>query len=260
MDPETTEEAVAPAPETDVTATPEPVETITPIEQTPEVPATPKTFTQEELDRLLTRERAKARRHVEREFTSRVEQPRAANITNDQFAQLTPDQQIDFLANYKANEMVQQQEALRQRTTVDATYEDRAEAARDKYDDFNQVAHGDHWSPTPGMTEAIKTSDIGPDLAYYLGSNPKEASRIAALSPVQQIREIGKIEAKIENTSIVPVKRTSSAPAPITPVTPRASLPVVDTTDPRSTSEMSPDRWIEAENARVRARYKAQHG
>jgi hypothetical protein len=47
------------------------------------------------------------------------------------------------------------------------------------------------------MAETIKSSDIGPDLAYWLGSNPKEADRISRLSPLLQAREIGKIEAKI---------------------------------------------------------------
>jgi hypothetical protein len=34
-----------------------------------------------------------------------------------------------------------------------------------------------------------------------LGKNPTEATRIAALSPVQQIKEIGKIESKLATTT-----------------------------------------------------------
>ena len=107
------------------------------------------------------------------------------------------------------------------------------------------------------MAETIQYSDIGPDLAYWLGSNPKEADRIARLSPIMQAREIGKIEANI--TSNPPAKKTSSAPAPIAPVSARASgAPAYDTTDPRSVKSMSTSEWIEAERLRQIKKYEAQ--
>jgi hypothetical protein len=42
------------------------------------------------------------------------------------------------------------------------------------------------------MAETIQSSDIGPELAYYLGTNPKEADRISRLHPLAQAKEIGK--------------------------------------------------------------------
>jgi hypothetical protein len=99
------------------------------------------------------------------------------------------------------------------------------------------------------MAEAIRAADNGPDVLYYLGSNPKEAERISRLPPAIQAKEIGKIEAKLDNDP--PVKKSSSAPAPISPVTARksgsASFP---TTDPRSVSAMSTSDWINAERQR----------
>ena len=107
------------------------------------------------------------------------------------------------------------------------------------------------------MAETIKASDMGPDLAYWLGTTPKEADRISRLSPLLQAREIGKIEAKLAASP--PVKPTTSAPAPITPVTARASgNPSYDTTDPRSTKTMSASEWIEAERARQMRKMQAQ--
>ena len=99
------------------------------------------------------------------------------------------------------------------------------------------------------MAETIKASDLGPDLAYWLGSNPKEADRISRLSPLLQAREIGKIEAKITAEPVQ--KKTSTAPDPIRPVTARAvNSGVTDTTDPRSVKTMSTSDWIAAERQR----------
>ena len=108
------------------------------------------------------------------------------------------------------------------------------------------------------MAQTIQSSDIGPDMAYYLGSNPKEAERISRLSPLQQAKELGKIEAKLADNP--PVKKTSNAPAPIAPVTARSSSgsPAYDTTDPRSLKSMSTSEWIEAERQRQIKKYEAQ--
>jgi hypothetical protein len=106
------------------------------------------------------------------------------------------------------------------------------------------------------MAETIKASDIGPDLAYWLGSNPKEADRISRLSPLLQAREIGKIEAKLSFDP--PKKKTTSAPEPIRPVGARTANPgVIDTTDPRATQTLSTSDWIAAERKRQIAKAQA---
>ncbi len=101
--------------------------------------------------------------------------------------------------------------------------------------------------------------EIGPDIAYFLGSNPKEADRISRLSPFLQAKEIGKIEAKVAASP--PTKKPSSAPAPIQPVAARASgAPAYDTTDPRSIKAMSTSDWIAAERQRQVKAWEAKHG
>jgi hypothetical protein len=107
------------------------------------------------------------------------------------------------------------------------------------------------------MAQTIQASDIGPEVAYYLGANPKEADRISRLAPFVQAKEIGRIEAKLATDP--PVKRTTSAPAPISPVTARSTGgPAYDTTDPRSTKTMTDSQWIEADRARQRKKWEAQ--
>ena len=106
------------------------------------------------------------------------------------------------------------------------------------------------------MAQSIQASDAGPDVLYYLGSNPKEADRIARLAPILQAKEIGKLEASLASNP--PVKKTSTAPAPIAPVTARsAGSNQYDTTDPRSTKSMSTSEWIEAERMRQIKKYEA---
>ena len=126
-----------------------------------------------------------------------------------------------------------------------------------QYDDFEQVAYNPNLSVTEAMAHSIQASDIGPDVLYWLGSNPNEAARISRMSPILQAKEIGKIEASMASNP--PVRKTSTAPAPIAPVTARSNgAPRYDTTDPRSTKSMSTSEWIEAERLRQIKKYEAQ--
>jgi hypothetical protein len=160
------------------------------------------------------------------------------------------------LAEQKAQELVARRDAAQQQTAVLEAYQDREEDARVKYDDFEQVAYNPNLRVTDAMAQTIQASEIGPDVIYYLGTNPKEADRISRLPVLLQAKEIGKLEAKL--VSDPPVKRTSTAPAPIAPVNARTSgSNSFDTTDPRSIKSMSTSEWIEAERQRQIKKYEA---
>ena len=242
----------APAPE--VTATPE---TEVQTSETPEVVS--KTFTQEELDAAIGKRLAREQRKWEREQTQRQSEQqtlRSAPVSSpDQFE--STEAYAEALALQKAQELVAKRDAEKQRSEVLESYHDKEEEARGKYEDFEQVAYNPKLPITNVMAETIQSSDVGPELAYYLGSNPKEADRISRMSPLGQAKEIGKIEAKLADNP--PIKRTTSAPAPISPVTARSTgSPAYDTTDPRSTKTMTDSQWIEAERARQRKKWEAQ--
>ena len=234
---------------------PEQVETASPATEveTPEekpVEAT-KTFTQEELDAAIGKRLAREQRKWERMQAQKAAvtpPPATADAPSlDQFD--SPEAYADALATQKAHQLLQQQEAQRQQAQFLEAYHEKEEEARNKYDDFEQVAYNPSLPITSVMAQTIQASDVGPDVAYYLGTNPKEADRISKLSPFLQAKEIGRIEAQVAVNPVV--KRTTSAPAPITPVTARASgNPSYDTTDPRSTKTMSTSEWIEAERRR----------
>jgi len=245
----------APAPE--VTATQEAI-------QTPEVADEAKepsrVFTQEELDAAIGKRLAREQRKWEREQTQRQAEAQTlrapANVPPvDQFE--SPEAYADALAYQKAEQLLAQREEARQQSAILETYHEKEEEARSKYDDFEQVAYNPKLPITNVMAQTIQASDIGPEVAYYLGANPKEADRISRLAPFVQAKEIGRIEAKLATDP--PVKRTTSAPAPISPVTARSTgSPAYDTTDPRSTKTMTDSQWIEAERARQIKKLQAQ--
>ena len=245
----------APAPE--VTATSEnAVNAPVVAENQPDQPAS-KTFTQEELDAAIGKRLAREQRKWEREQAARQTVPVAPKEVPsiDNFE--SPDAYAEALALKKAEELLIQRDRQKEQAEIVEAYGEREEKARDKYDDYEDVVYNPKLRITDVMAETIQHSDIGPDLAYWLGSNPKEADRIARLSPIMQAREIGRIEVKLTDNPTV--KKTTSAPTPISPVTARSSgSPSHDTTDPRSIKTMSTSEWIEAERNRQIRKYEAQ--
>lgn len=236
---------ITPAPEQAATAAPE-----TAVE-TPEADRPNKTFTQEELDAAIGKRLAREQRKWEREQALRASQALPAASaelpTADQFDSV--DAYAEALATKKAEELLATRDIKRQQVEMQARYLERVDEAIEKYTDFTQVVENPALHITPVMADTIRTSDVGPDVAYYLGSNPREAERIAALAPFLQAKEIGKLEAKM--LSNPPVKRSTSAPPPIAPVNARGgNTSAYDTTDPRSIKTMSTSEWIEAERQR----------
>jgi len=247
----------APAPE--VTATPENAENAPEVVETQNEQVEEKKYSQAEIDAMIGKRLAREQRKWEREQQQRAAETQIVKApsatTADQFE--SPEAYAEALAYQKAEELIAKREAAKQQSAVLESYQEREEAARDKYDDFEQVAYNPKLPITNVMAETIQSSDIGPELAYYLGSNPKDAERISRMSPLAQAKEIGKIEAKL--AADPPVKRTTSAPAPIKPVAARSTgAPALDTTDPRSIKTMTDSQWIEAERARQIKKLQAQ--
>lgn len=89
-----------------------------------------------------------------------------------------------------------------------------------KYADFEEKVTSEALQLTPFMANAIfenESMDVQVEIAYSLANNPREAARIAKLSPMRQAAEIGKLELKLSEPKPVK-KQPSAAPAPIKPV------------------------------------------
>ena len=239
-----------PAPELEATAAPPDSES-----STPEIADAAKTFSQEEVDALISKRLAREQRKWER--TQKATQSEAPKEVPSADTFESTEAYADALAERKAQELVARREAEKQQIELLDAYHDREEEARTKYEDFEQVAYNPKLRITDVMAETIRTSDIGPEIAYFLGQNPKDADRISRLSPLSQAKEIGKIEVKL--ASDPPARKTTSAPDPIRPVAARnATNPSYDTTDPRSIKSMSTSEWIEAERQRQIRKLQAQ--
>ena len=246
--------AEAPAPEQVATAVPEP-EIAAPVEAQPE---SPKSFSQEELDAAIGKRLAREQRKWERE-ARQAEAPKPVpveHVTPEQYT--TTEEYVEALTTSKAQQIVQQQQYAKQQQELLGSYHEKEEDARGRYEDFEQVAYNPKLPITDVMAQTIQAADNGPDIAYYLGTNPKEADRIARLTPILQAKEIGRLEAKVASEPAT--KRTSSAPAPISPVTARGGHSgSFDTTDPRSVKTMTTSQWIDAERARQVKKQEARN-
>lgn len=131
----------------------------------------------------------------------------------------------------RKNESNNQQQAanFEQQERV-ANFNDGLDEAREKYEDFDEVWNNDTPVSQP-MADAILESENAGEVAYYLGSHPKEATRISSMrSPMRQAAEIGKIEQKLSTPK---PKRTTKAPPPITPLKGGGSVK-------KSVTEMTP--------------------
>ncbi len=82
--------------------------------------------------------------------------------------------------------------------------------------DFEKIAMNPELAVTGEMLEALAECDDPVGVMYHLGQHKDVAADIAALSPVQQMREIARLDIKGVKP-IKPVKITASSP-PISPV------------------------------------------
>lgn len=122
----------------------------------------------------------------------------------------------------QAERSVKQAEEQRKQSAMESWRETEADS-RKKYDDFDAVAYG-QFPVSAIMADMIQESEIGGDLLYHLGSNTEVSEKISRMQPAQAIKEMTRLEMKLEGemnrkaleTPSDPPK--SNAPPPINPV------------------------------------------
>ena len=97
------------------------------------------------------------------------------------------------------------------------------------------------------MAEFISESDLGADVAYFLGKNPAKAAEIAGLTPMKAARELSRIESEL---AARPKATPSKALEPISPVGVRGKAS--SSSLPSDSDDI--DTWMRKEQARMRAR------
>lgn len=120
--------------------------------------------------------------------------------------------EVKFLQKEHAHMVQDQRKVMEQKVQK---FTDFRTQSTGKYEDFEEVVGS---VPLNDVTlDALMESDMGTEVAYFLGQNPKEARRIFGLPEKAMLKEIGKLEAKI---SMPPVKANTitGAPSPIKPL------------------------------------------
>lgn len=251
--------APASAPESGATAASEDADTGTQVgsDEPAQDEQEPKTFTQEELDKIVQERVAKAERKARRELEAKAaEAQRPANYAppdRNQFPAGDAGDQAFWNASvdYTADLKVMQREQQKQEVQTKTVYQEREESVREKYPDFTEVTqlHPSKGGPaiTPLMADVIYKSEYGPEIAYHLGKNVNESHRIYEMDPIDQVREMTKLEVKMAGKN--PAKKVSSAPEPIKPIAGAATThPKYGVEDPRSDKTMSHAEWIAQRN------------
>lgn len=119
----------------------------------------------------------------------------------------------ETMADFKRTTLQEQaQQAEAQAIALrDQAFQGRVNEFAEKAPDYHQVVTNPNLQITPLMADAIKESETGAAIAYYLGKNPQEAARIASMSPLQQATAIGRLEEKVA----LPQQRQTQAPPPV---------------------------------------------
>lgn len=130
------------------------------------------------------------------------------------------------LKDYEAKQKTASQQE--QHKKILTAWEEKAEAAGAKYDDFDEIVG--ELQPNNPLVMAIMREENGADVAYFLGKNPKEASKLMGLDPIDQILSVGRLAAKIASEPPV-AKQPSKAPPPIEPVSAKAAAPTDEISD-----------------------------
>lgn len=222
------------------------------VEKKQDEPA--KTFTQAEVDAMVQKRLLKEERRVHRrvEQQLREQQQQAVAQQEPQRETFQDDQaylqaQVEHLAELKASEKLAQRERAKEAERRSESFIEKAEKATERYPDFDVVVSNPRLSINEEMAEFISESDIGADVAYFLGKNPSKAAEIASLSPIKAARELTRIESEL---AARPKATPSKAPEPINPVGQRG----------KSSSSSLPsddddiDTWMRKEQARARSR------
>ena len=122
----------------------------------------------------------------------------------------------------RQHESIARDRAQRAEETAVAAHSARIDAFRGEHEDFDAVVTAGKDLPlSRPMQDAVVNSESGPALMYYLCQNPEECDRIAGMHPVMALKEMGKLEARVETASTGPVSSADSitkAPPPIKPV------------------------------------------
>lgn len=223
-------------------------------EQKPRPPADDAEVVPETTEQQEAKKQSKFQRRLDRQKSARVAAETEAKLLREQIARLeaqpkqpqdTGEPQREAFADYETYLRAVTRYDAKQEASAALKTEREASQVRDRQqqDNVSQEKIAQQWTErekafqattkdyedvvTPyvsdeeglgrlsdGARRLIVDSEVGPHLLHHLASNSDVADRIADLSPLRQLVELGKLEDVVK----APAKRVSNAPDPIKPV------------------------------------------
>jgi hypothetical protein len=201
----------------------------------------------------LTKERAEYKAKAEfyesqktQQAQPKTDRPARENFTSDE-------DYVEALTDYKVKQHMEPLQRNLQAQTkaqqVEAEWSNKIAVAEKTYSDYKEVMEEANDIPiTPEMAEAIKTSDLGADIAYHLAKNPEDAMRISQMPPMAAARELGRIESYLEyEKNQAKTTKVSKAPPP-------ARVPTGGSTVRSGTKNLSEMSYSDYVKARMESR------
>jgi len=173
----------------------------------------------------------------------------------DKAREIYLDKKVDFKVSRELQRAEREKIEARQRediSKIEKTFEEKMSEAVDADPEIETMKNTVGIMirrDAPDIALAIKQSDIAPDLIRHLYNNKEELQRINNLTnPIQRIRELVNIEAKLKAPAQTPTKKISQSPEPIETVNPGGTGIVAVDPEKQSTAD-----WIKQEREKRRA-------
>lgn len=137
---------------------------------------------------------------------------------------------------------------------IQKAWNDRVEPARQKYADFDEVAHNESLDLKEGSIPDvfILDSEHGPEMLYYLGQNPDKLAAINAMHPLKQARELFTIEQQFAAKPETSAPAVTKAPRPPNQVSGKGTVSASATE--KAVEDGDFEAYQKAENAKALAR------
>lgn len=159
---------------------------------------------------------------VKAEPTEPGDKPQRTKFASD-------DEYIEALADWKAKQAIAAREkaqaeaqARAEFETIERAWNKQCEAAKAELDDFEEAIGAAEVTISDVLVTALKESEYGAKLLYFLAKHPDELRQMNRLRPIAAVKHLAKLEAELMSPGETtdkpkPVER-SKAPEPISPV------------------------------------------
>lgn len=156
------------------------------------------------------------------------------------------------IVDKKLSEHSEKQTAAQQAHELDRTYTANVASAKEELPDYDEkvtkAGMRGEWPCTKDVAALIKSSPVGPKVAYHLATNLDDAKVLAELPLIQQAAAFGMIAAQFVGQTAPQAKFATSAPQPAPARTKGGQFAPTNELDDR----LSQADWLKRRNAQVR--------